>query len=212
MEDLDFEEADALLTQDEIKRRDALLAGAEDEETIEAINALFERIAADREEHREAWEEKFSAARGGSAGAAAGGAAAPGSGKAKRKPAENLRQGWDDKRSAGDPLPPQRPPPAAEAAAAGAAAGAADAAGAEAAAAAAAAETAPPPSSDALTALAAATVFNVDPSTLTPEQFDAAFEAHCKERAQAEWEALQEVKDDDLLGSLMRCVWGRGGG
>ena len=203
LEDLEFEDSDALLLPEELQRREALLASAEDDETRDAIGALFERIAAEREEQREASEEQL------------GGAAAGGEGdkaERKRRGGEfDFRRGWDDKRSAGDTPPPPPPEPAAAAAAAAAvpadAAAGADAAGAaELGAAADSAESPVKSARDPLSSLAAATVFSADPSKLTPEQFDAAYAAHCKERGLAEWEALQEIKDDRILGTLMKCV------
>ena len=202
MADLDFEDSDALLTEEELQRRDALLAGAEDEETMDGIRELFERIAAEREEQREAWEAKLGVTAGEEGDAGASG------GKGKRKPEPNLRQGWDDKRSSGDPAPAPAAAPASEAAAgeaAAAAAAAAAPAGGEEGGAAAEAEKVGG-GADPLAAMAAATVFNVDPSKLTPEQFDAAYAAHCKERAKVEWAALQEIKEDSVLGSLWRCA------
>jgi hypothetical protein len=196
MEDLDFEASDALLTEEELQRRDALLAGAEDAETMDSINEMFDRIASEREEQREAWEAKLSA------GAGEGGEAGASDAKGRRAPEPNLRQGWDDKRSSGDPLPPA--PPAAAAAAAPADEAAAAAAGA--AAAAADEDGSASAAADPLAAMASATVFNVDPSTLTPQQFDAAYAAHCKERAKVEWAALQEIKEDSVLGTLWRCA------
>jgi hypothetical protein len=211
LEDLDFADADTLLLREELERRDALIASAEDEETKEAIRALFARIAAEREEKRGSWEERLQAKSG---SAPAGEAGAAGSKEKKRRDFD-FRRGWDDKRAVGEAPPPQQPgaasagaeqaaAPGGEAAAAAAAAateaGTEEAGSTSAAAAAAAAAG----SGDALTAMASAAVFNVDPSTLTPEQFDAAYAAHCKDRAAVEWAALQEVKEDAVLGSLWK--------
>jgi hypothetical protein len=183
MEDLDFEDADSLLQPDEIERREALLASAEDEDTKESIRGLFFRIAAEREEKRAEWEEKLR----GTASADAQPVEDAKGAKYKVKP--EYRQGWEDKRMAGD-APPSPPPPETAAGDEGGEAAAGGDAGSAA------------PARDPLSELASVAVFNVDPSKLTPEQFDAAFGAHCKERAGVEWEALQEVKDDAVLGAL----------
>jgi hypothetical protein len=209
LEDLDFADADTLLLREELERREALIASAEDEETKEAIRALFARIASEREEKRGSWEERLQA----KSGSAAAGEAGAAGGKEKKRRDFDFRRGWDDKRAVGEAPPPQQ---AAAAASAGAEQAAAQGGEAAAAAAAAATEagakeagsssssTAAAGAGDALTAMASAAVFNVDPSTLTPEQFDAAYAAHCKERAAVEWAALQEVKEDAVLGSLWK--------
>ena len=210
LEDLDFADADTLLLREELERREALIASAEDEETKEAIRALFARIASEREEKRGSWEERLQA----KSGSAAAGEAGAAGGKEKKRRDFDFRRGWDDKRAVGEAPPPQQAAAAASAGAeqaaaqggeaAAAAAAAATEAGAEEAGSSSSSSTAAAGAGDALTAMASAAVFNVDPSTLTPEQFDAAYAAHCKERAAVEWAALQEVKEDAVLGSLWK--------
>lgn len=127
LDQLEWTDATSLLTEEEQGEREMLLSKARNEAEVAAVEALFYRLASDREQRRDVWEAQLSASKAAAGGG--GGEEGKEEGKAKKKNNFRFRQGLDDKRLWGQdvrtaaPAAESKQSPAADGTAPGAAAG-----------------------------------------------------------------------------------------
>ena len=197
-----MDSSDALLTEDEIAKRESLINSADSAEKVALIEEMFDRLASEREEKRGEWEGKLSG--GGSAAereassmkgprkndyefrkspSAYAGGSSPTSNKTS---GEGLADSGDKGRA-----PASSSPGEALEKTSGSETVVLD----------------KEVSGDPLSDLASVTAeFEIDES-LTPEELSTAYEKFYTNKAIVEWKALEAMKEDPVLSTMWRCVF-----